>query len=321
MANQAKVHWMISVLLVIGAWLSALFLLGTSYLIGGGLLDPLYLGGFFMIAAAALAWGVRRADKPAALAVFLSQVELAFSLCGKTLFCLALIVRWKLEFGSAFAVVAVTAALSYPVLRQTADRAVTVCAALCMGIAWPVLTVSSFPAVLLETASVVLFMGAYVLLARGKENEKALAWALLGACVFASSIWLSETMNPYWNPLAKTASYWSVFNGLLLGAALSLVYAWHSKGKANGWLVLLLLLLCVLGNLGTVMGLALLVLGFAQKRLPLKIIGAWVMYNSLVWLYYNMQHTLLVKSYYLGAAGLALLGAYMWLKKGEAHAE
>lgn len=314
MAEQEKMHGMISILLVVGAWVSTVFLLGTSYLIGG----PEYLGGLLIIASAALARRVRRAEASAA-AVFLSQAELAFSLCGKTLFCVALVLRWRLGVGGGFAVVAVMAALSYPIFRQTADRAVSVCAALCMGIAWPVLTISSLPAVLLETGTVVLFTGAYVLFVLGKKTENPLAWALLGACLFSSSIlpcgadWLFS--------LAKTAPYWSVLNRLLLCAALCAVYARCVRGTANGWIVLGILLLCLFGNMGMAMGLALLVLGFAQKRLSLKIIGAGTMYISLIWLYYNMRYTLLVKSYYLGAAGLLLLGVYAWLKKGETNAQ
>lgn len=41
MTKQVKVHWMISALLVVGAWLSALFFLGVSYLFGGSNIDPL----------------------------------------------------------------------------------------------------------------------------------------------------------------------------------------------------------------------------------------------------------------------------------------
>lgn len=317
MANQEKVHWIISVMLVIGAWFATLFLLGTSYLLGSGLLDPLFLGVFFIMVAAALAWGVFRAEASGALAVFLSQVELAFSLCGKTLFCIALILRWRLKCGETFALAAAVAALSYPVFRQKADRTVTLCTALCLGMVW--LLDLHLPGVWLETLSVVLFMGAYVLFIRRKDVEKPLAWALFGACLFASFVWLGEFKD--WFSVAEMEPFLPVINNLLLGAALSVIYVWRNKERANGWIVILLLLLCVLGNIGTVMGLALLALGFAQKRLPLKIIGAGMMYISLIWLYYNMRQTLLVKSYYLGAAGLLLLGAYIWLKKGETHAK
>lgn len=310
MAERIKMHWMISALLVAGAWLSALCFVGISYLIGGVSLDPLYFGGFFIIAAAVLALCLRRADLPAVWTAFLNQVELAFSLCGKALFCIGFILRWRLEPGGAFAVAAVMAAAGYPLFRQKADRAVSVCAALCMGIAWQVLTIPSFPSALLETFAVAAFAGAYILLLRNKQAGAPLAWALLGACAFASGIYLSET---------TFSLFW--FNPPLLGAALCAVYARGVRGTANGWVMLGILLLCVLSNTGTVMGLALLVLGFVQKRLSLKIIGAGVMYASLIWLYYSMHATLLVKSYYLGAAGLLLLGAYVKFKKGETHAE
>lgn len=224
--------------------------------------------------------------------------------------------RWRLGPGGEFAVLAVMAVLSYPVFRQQADRAITVCAALCMGIAWPVL-VTSFPGVLLETCTVFLFMVAYILFVREKEAGKPLAWALLGACLFSASIYLSETSNIYWFSVDKTVLFYPIINSLLLGAALNAVYVWSVNGKANGWIIISTLLVCVLSNTGTAMGLALLALGFVQKRLSLKIIGAVVMYTSLIWFYYNMQSTLLLKAGYLCAAGGVLLGAYAWLKRGN----
>ena len=103
----------------------------------------------------------------------------------------------------------------------------------------------------------------------------------------------------------------------MLGICLCGVYAWRVREKFNLALAVLILLLSYVTNSGTVMGLALLTLGFGQNKLSLKIAGSAVFALSLIWLYYHMQTTLLVKAYYLWASGLLLLGVYAWLKRGN----
>ena len=95
------------------------------------------------------------------------------------------------------------------------------------------------------------------------------------------------------------------------------MYAWRVGEKFNLALAVLILLLSYVTNSGTVMGLALLTLGFGQNNRLLKAAGVGVFALALCWLYFHLQTTLLVKAYYLCVSGILLLGAYAWLKRGS----
>lgn len=296
---------MVSALLAFGAWLSCL---AALFFFWG--LQFVWFGVIFILLAAALTFWAGRAR--GAAGAFASQAALAFSLFGKGLLVVGLADLWNLHSGGWFALTACTAALSYPFFRQKADRVLCAGAACAAGIIWMVhLYPDGF--FIWECALVFLFALAYFFFLADKAVLRPLAWALALNAVIWAVFFPSAPAWFGWNGAAA----FTLYPRLLLGAVLCGFYLWRGGKSFNIIAALLILLAAYLTNIGAVMGAALLVLGYVQKRVSLKIAGALAFAAALFWLYYQMQVTLLVKSYYLCAAGLVLLGAYAWLKRGE----
>ncbi len=299
MPKEEKVPFMVSALLAFGAWtacLAALFFFALRNMV--------WFGAGFILAAAVCQYGAGRRE--GALKAFLLHASLAFSLFGKGMLFFGMADLWGLNAGGCFILLAVMAALSYPLFTLTIDRAVTVFAAAWCAFAW--LWELRVPLMYLETAAVSLFAAAYALFISGRRLWRPLAWGLLPACAAPAVI---SVFDP------ASARLFSGLNQVLLGAALCGFYAWRARKDFNIVIAALILVLAFVGNSGVCMGAALLVLGFAQKSRMFQITGAGVFALALCWLYYHMQTTLLIKSYYLCAAGLLLLGACAWLKRGE----
>ena len=296
--TENKLPFMVSVLLAIGAWLAclaALFLIGLQNL--------LWTGAAFVVAAAVLVYAAGR--KSGLAGVFMEQVSLAFSLSGKGLLIWSMVFLWNLTPGQTCLLVWAVTAAGYCVFTQKMDRAVMVFASM-LALQYWLFGYQTEIWPYMETLSIVLFVLAYVLFFVPAEQVRPLAWGILPSCAVA-----------FLFGLFGVAPFGLALNTLLLGACLCGVYAWRMKEKFNIGIAVLIILLCYLSNAGTVMGVALLALAFGQNRLSLKIAGYAVFALSLIWLYYHMQTTLLVKAYYLWAAGLVLLGLYAWQKRGH----
>ena len=296
--TENKLPFMVSALLAIGAWMAcvaALFLIGLQNL--------LWPGAVFVALAAVLVYAAGR--KSGLAGTFMEQAALAFSLCGKGLLIAGLSSLWTLSEGQMCLLVWLVTALSYPLFTQKMDRAVMVFASMLALQFWLFeYQTEIWPC--METISILLFVLAYVLFFVPSEKVSPLAWGLLPSCALAFAF-----------GLMKEEPFGLVFNALFLGVCLCAVYAWQAREKFHIAVAVLILLVSYLTNSGTVMGVALLALGFGQCRLSLKIAGAAVFALSLIWLYYHMQNTLLVKAYYLWASGLLLLGLYAWQKRGS----
>ena len=294
--TENRLPFMVSALLALGAWLACLpvlFLIGRQF----------WTGAAFVVLAAGLLYGAGR--KGGVAGAFMEQAALAFSLCGKGLLIFGFIKLWSLSTGQACLLVWLITALSYFVFTQKMDRTVMVFASMLALQYWLFMyTTEIWP--YMETVSILLFVAAYVLFFVPSEKVSPLAWGILPGCASAFAF-----------GLIQKGTFGLAFNALFLGAALCAVYAWRAGKKFNIALAVFILLFCYLTNCGTVMGIALLALGFAQSRLSLKIVGTAVFALSLIWLYYHMQTTLLVKAYYLCASGLLLLGLYAWQKRGS----
>ena len=295
---ENKLPFMVSALLALGAWLACLtsaFLIGQHNLV--------WTGAAFVILAAALAYGARR--KGGAAGVFMEQAVLAFSLCGKGILIAGLVFLWSLTFGQTCLLVCTITAFSYFIFTQKMDRAVMVFASMLAFQYWLFeYQTGIWPC--MEAVSILLFVAAYVLFFVPSEKVSPLAWGILPSCASAFVF-----------GLIKEEPFGLAFNTLFLGVCLCAVYAWQAWEKFHIGVAVLILLLSYLTNSGTVMGVALLALGYGQHRLNLKIAGCAVFALSLLWLYYHMQATLLVKAYYLWASGLLLLGLYAWQKRGS----
>ena len=295
--TEPKTPFIVSALLAVGAWQACaitLALIGWVNTLGTGV-AAVVLAVVFTHLSGRMG-GVAGA--------FWAQAALAFSLCGKWMVIAWAIEKWSLNAVQICGLVWGITALGYPIFTQKMDRALMVCAS-AMALFFWVFEDHPSLALYMETAAVLLFVVAYVLFFVPNENVRPVAWGILPACAMpfvALLLGEVETSLP--------------LNSLILGLGLVGVYFWRARKHFNVCLAVLILVLAYLTNVGVVMGVALLALAFSQNRLSLKIAGVAVFALSLVWLYYHMQTTLLVKSFYLWAAGMILLGVYFGQKRG-----
>lgn len=294
---ETKLPFMVSALVTVGAWLSCLI---GILLLGW----PSFLGAGVWILLLALVWTYAAGRTHGVAGAFWAQAALAFSLCGKGMVLCGLSMLWHLNTGEAFWLVLAFTVAGYPIFTQKIDRTVMSFASAMVLLMW-VFQQRTVAWPCLESLSVLLFMGAYLLFFVPSEKVRPVAWGLLPACVAAFGLaWMSGNVATL------------RINALFLALCLVGVYLWRARKHFNVCLAVLILVLAYLTNVGTVMGVALLALAFSQNRLSLKIAGVAVFALSLVWLYYHMQTTLLVKSFYLWAAGMILLGVYFGQKRG-----
>ena len=295
--TETKLPFMVSALVTIGTCLTCLLIIGPL-----GWLS--FLGAGVWILLLALLFTHLSGRTHGVAGAFWAQAALAFSLCGKGIVLGGLSMLWHLNTGQTFWLVLGFTLAGYPIFTQKMDRALMVCAS-AMALFFWVFEDHSSLALYMETAAVLLFVLSYVLFFVPNENVRPVAWGILPACAM-----------PFVALLLGEAETSLPLNSLILGLCLCGVYFWRAREKFHIGVAALILLVSYLTNSGTVMGAALLALAFSQNRLSLKITGAAVFALSLVWLYYQMQTTLLVKAYYLWAAGLILLAVYAWQKRG-----
>lgn len=292
---------MVSVLLAFGAWISCLMIVlcfGFS-----AFQQSLIPGVIYTLFAALLAHSSEKAQN--IQKAFVGQLSLAFSLVGKTLLVMGLTEIFNFQIGGIFLSTSLLAVASYRIFSQKMDRILTVAAAGFTGMAY--LAEYTKSAFAMEWVSVVLFLLAYVLFLLKKENLRPLAWGLMLVSSGPLMMFFYDGKN----------TVFSGFSHLLLGGGFVLIYIWQVRHRLSLVMIGLMLFLCYLTNTGSTAGLALVSLGFIQKNIYQKVWGVFIFAAGLVWLYYNMQTTLLIKSYYLMGVGLLLLGVYAWLRRGE----
>ncbi|MBR3603219.1 MAG: DUF4401 domain-containing protein [Elusimicrobiaceae bacterium] len=304
MTNKNQVPIMVSVLLAFGAWMSCLMIIlcfGFS-----AFQQSLIPGVIYTLFAALLAHSSEKAQNIQAVGkAFMVQLSLAFSLVGKTLLVMGLTEIFNFQIGGIFLLTSLLAVASYRIFSQKMDRILTVAAAGFTGMAY--LAEYTKSAFAMEWVSVVLFLLAYVLFLLKKENLRPLAWGLMLVSSGPLMMFFYDGKN----------TVFSGFSHLLLGGGFALIYIWQVRHRSSLVMIGLMLFLCYLTNTGSTAGLALVSLGFIQKNLYQKVWGVFIFAAGFVWLYYNMQTTLLIKSYYLMGVGLLLLGVYAWLRRGE----
>ena len=294
--TETKLPFMVSALLAVGAWLACLL----SMLVMG--LASVQLAGAVLVGFAAVF--TYKMERTSGLSrVFFMQVALAFSICGKGMLIFGLMELWPSTSFQRCLLMWGATALSYPVFTQKLDRTIMAFGSALMAF---LVVFEYLPALVpyMEPAAILLFVLALVLFFVPNENIRPIAWGMLLACTVPFALLLLGEVKTF---LPQ--------NALALGVCLVGVYAWRAREKFHIGVAALILVLSYLTNNGTMMGAALLALAYSQNRLSLKIAGTAVFGLSLVWLYYHMQTTLLVKSFYLWASGLALLALYVGLKR------
>lgn len=303
MSKKNQVPFMVSVLLAVGAWISCLMLILCFSL--SALRQSWIAGVIYTLFAALLAYVSEKAQGiQAAGQAFLTQLSLAFSLVGKTLLVIGVAEIFNFQIGGVFLLTSVLAIGSYHVFTQKMDRTLTVAAAGFAGMAY--LAEYGLSSLAMEWAAVALFLISYIVFLLKKENLRPLAWGLMLVSAAPLMMLFDDQKAPIFGGLTQ----------LFLGVGLVVLYAWQERSRFCLWVAAAILILTYLSNTGTAMGAALLTLGFVQKNLYQKVLGGFAFSAGLVWLYYNMQTTLLIKSYYLMITGILLLGIYVWQKRG-----
>lgn len=304
MTKNTRVPLMVSVLLAFGAWFSCLLMILCFSL--SALRQSWIAGGIYICFAAVLAHACEKAKGigPAG-AAFLTQLSLAFSLLGKCLLIIGIAEIFDFQAGATFILTLFVAVGSYRVFTQNTDRIFTIAGAGFVGMAW--LVEVQMPSLTMECLGIFLFLISYVLFLLKKETLRSLAWGLLLVSAGPMLMMLEE----------QTRFAFSGVGQIFLGMGLVAVYAWQAGKQFCVSISAAILVLVYLTNLGTGIGVALLCLGFIQKSLYHKIAGVFIFAVGLIWLYYHMQVSLLVKSYYLMGTGLILLSGYACLKRGQ----
>ncbi len=304
MTKNTKVPFMVSILLAFGAWFSCLLMMLCFNV--SVLRESWITGGIYIGFAAILAHVCEKAKgiSPAGHA-FLTQLSLALSMLGKCLLIIGIAEIFDFQSGACFLFSLFVATGSYFVFTQELDRIFSVAGAGFVGMAW--LAESHIPNLCMEGLGIFLFLFSYILFLLKKEALRPLAWGLLLVCTGPMLIISEDKMHYAFSGLGQ----------ILLAGGLVGIYAWQMRKQCSLFVAVAILILGYLTNLGTCIGVALLCLGFIQKNLYQKIAGVLIFALSLVWLYYHMQISLLVKSYYLMGTGLILLIGYAWLNRGQ----
>lgn len=299
----------ITILLVFGAWLSlAVLVVSASAFIRAQFLAC----GVLLVILAALGqyWAQQKTGQNAFVgAVFINQVVLAFLVFGQFLFLFGLATQFRFGLGIIVLACFVLTLGGYRVFKIPANRFVMVCATAVLGLVWlqekAMLTLNQ-----LETVSIVLLGISIFVFVRRKFAYSPLAYGLLAACV--TPLVLGKVSG------GAAPEMFGGLNNIMAGLMLCGGYIWFKKGRLTGldWACMpIILVVAYLTNVGVSAGVGLVFAGAFLYDRKLRYFGLLLLALSLVWLYYNMQTTLLIKAQYLTAAGAMLLFGHWCLRR------
>ncbi len=318
--NQADVHWAVKVLSFLGAWLAALLLI--LFLALAGLIDSegvmLVLGILFTTVAI---W-VGRVNKisPVAEPFFLSV-----GLIGQCLFIAGVSISLEGTELAIFTFIAVMELVILIFSRSQLQRFVSVTAiAFCLyGIVLDI----GLPELIHVITGFLAFGLVYMWVFKEKliytykwannyfdAVAYSLAFSLIG--VLAVSV-NRDFYREYFDPL-----WWWVTSGFIIFSLLySLYFALGNyQLRQKTWLVLGLCLLILLPTLpapGIAASILLLVVGSYHGEKVLVGVGVIAGAVFISYFYYNLQVSLLHKSFYLMGAGLLFFLFRIWFKKAR----
>jgi len=290
-------------MLLVGALVSSLAVLWGSTVLFGWKIPEVAVG----IVFTAFGWWMSRKNQ--------NRTDFAYVFCAQFGLMLAIIGRLELldwlcraaHFRLAWKVVivAVMAAASYPVFKAKIDRLFFCGWALCF-LTYYLLAGVAFPPV--ETAASAvwpcgLFGLALRLFASRRIQLRPLAYACLAACGFGVMFHVDMGLLRI------------LFAGLAAWCASRLPLPFKTRALVCG---LIVVLACWL-NVPAFVGLFACAAGHYLRERYVEWIGMAGFAAGLVWMYYDMQATLLQKSGWLTLAGVCVLAAYVWVRRKYAR--
>lgn len=321
---QEELSVLLRILLGVGAFISASFLMGFFSITGvidfKSSVQLMFWGGIFVLNAIFM---VRRAETQGLVGhSFLVQTSFCSIGIGKLLFVLGfmqLVGRAHDNWAANFAVLLITAA-AWPFYKMSLDRFLSTCAVLFMLLINIVMErkLGIGREVALNVFCLVQIVALGVLFTHAKVTRDfvPVAYALLaslGATVLLFSIQTDIGWGPYQWKLDPS------YMNICLSAALVGLIGWAAgdlrklKNEPLALAAVAAVLLGLVSAPGAIYAIGLMVLGYARLEKPLIAAGALALPLFLFLYYYNMDVSLMQKSGILIASGAVLLAGKIYM--------
>lgn len=288
-------------MLLIGALISSLSVLWGGAILFGWKIPMVVIGAVFTVFGWWLAYkNQNRADFAY---VFCAQLGLMFGIIGRMelIDFLCALAHHKLMWEAV--IVAAVAAVSYPVFKMKIDRLFFCGWALCLLTYY--LARYSFSPWIENIWLCGLFGAALWIFSARRVRFKPLAYACLAACAFGVFFHADTGFNLF-RVLAA---------GLAAFCASRLPLAFKTRALLCGGIVILA---CWL-NLPAFLGLFACAAGYYLRERYVEWLGLAGFSAGFIYMYYDMQATLLQKSGWLTLSGVCVLAAYAWVRRKYAR--
>jgi Domain of unknown function (DUF4401) len=301
--------WFVQALLALGAWVAAIFFiicLAIADLIDDEPVSLFAWGAAFLIAATVLRNLTRH--------IFPVQLALALSVVGHVLVLAGAGALFDFDEFSAIAVAAVLLCIAlYPLYRDSTHRFLScLLASECLTVWIATEEVEELIHILILVK--IVLIGVVFIYRTDLTALRPLGYAL--AVSVPANLFLvivpEDVMNTPWWPA-----------NVVLAAALVWLYQWI----AGGWrqlrqeplavAVIATLLLAAVTTPGVLAAVGLMVLGYARRDALLLGIGVAFFPVFIVVFYYELETTLLIKSWIMAASGSVLLAARWYLSRRD----
>lgn len=304
--DEKPTPWYLHALVAIGAWLASLCFFGFVLLILSGVIDKpdsaMTLGVFWVGIAVFMSrtWE----------AIFFSQLALAMSAAGHFLILYG--IGWN-SIQSEWYRAAVAAGLCVvlnPLYRTATHRFLSAALAL-FWISYPVTyghSGMSFDECLLVCIEG-LIAGVMFTRSNLPANLRPPAFALAVALPVSFHIFMFDH-SPFRHWYSVEYSWWvlNAVMAVLMGILIARLTAGNARLRAMQlWIVFCITILGLFGGAGLLLGLGLMVLGYARRERELVALGTATLVSFMFSYYYNLETDLLSKSMILGGSGVALL--------------
>lgn len=290
-------------MLLVGALVSSLAVLWGSTVLFGWKIPEVVVG---LVFTAFGWWMIRKNQNRTDFAyVFCAQLGLMLAIIGRLELIDWLCVLAHSRLGGQVVIVAAVAAASYPFFKAKIDRLFFCGWALCV-LTYYLLDGFVYQQVYLAARAVWpcgLFGLALRLFASRRIQLRPLAYACLAACGFGVMLYVDMGLLRI------------LFAALAAWCASRLPLPFKTRALVCG---LIVVLACWL-NIPAFVGLFACAAGYYLRERYVEWIGMAGFAAGLVWMYYDMQATLLQKSGWLTLAGVCVLLAYAWVRRKYAR--
>ncbi len=302
--------WYLKMMSAIGAWIAAGVFVSIVGLISHD--HPAIAGFIFLGAGLLLYHSIQN--------IFVYHLAIALSLAGQAAILIEvdqahLLGRGTDNFWQLVVVAAIMCAALYPIFASSVHRFLTCLAVLALTVAW-VIEAEQYSVLHAIVLAEIVAAGLMFVNSRYYEWLKPMAYAIavaLPLTVFAVVVVNSATATSRLDDHTRQLTpLWP--SQLILTLGMLLLLWWVADGiyGLNEPVIVAALATVALGAVtspGILVGIGLLVFGYAIGEKPLIVLGYLFLPAFLVYFYYDMQADLLTKSGILAASGAVLLAA------------